>query len=96
MVVIIKIFRYTDQETRRRICLVSQQFLDIVRNVPGMEHHRGIPFLEIRPSPVNEDDGERIQRLVHQLHQNQHRDKLQRCDTLRMIDPDKFKRHSRD
>lgn len=88
MVVIIKIFHYADQETLRRICLVSQQFLDIVRNAPGMEHHRAIPLLEIRPSPVNEDDGERIQRLVHQL--IQHRDKLQRYGTLRMIDPDKF------
>ena len=72
--VIINILLYADPETVRILCLLSKQFLDIIRNSPAMKDRRVIPLLQIKASESKEDDG-RLDRLVHQLYQ--HRAELQ-------------------
>ena len=67
--VIINILLYADPETVRILCLLSKQFLDIIRNSPAMKNHRVIPLLQISPSEDQEDPG-RTKRLIHQLHQH--------------------------
>ena len=85
--VIINILLYADPETVRILCLLSKQFLDIIRNSPAMKNHRVIPLLQISPSESREDDG-RPERLVHQLYH--HRAKLQHYRAIKFIGVKKF------
>ena len=84
--ILLNILSYADPETLRLVCLVSKQFLDIVRNAPGMEN-KWIPLLQISPS-ANKEDAGRTERSLHQLYK--HREKLQHYHAVRIIDVHKF------
>ena len=64
---LVECLTYLDQQSLREVCLLSTVFLDIVCNDKGMENHRIIQLLEIRPSKNNEDDECRLIRLIQQL-----------------------------
>ena len=85
--ILLNILSYADPETLRLVCLVSKQFLDIVRNAPGMEN-KWIPLSQISPSANKEDTG-RIERSLHQLYK--HREKLQHYHAVRIIDVNNFR-----
>ena len=85
---LVECLTYLDQQSLREVCLLSTVFLDIVRNDKGMENHRIIQLLEIRPSKNNEDDENRLLRLFQQLYR--HRDKLQQYREVRIINGHKF------
>ena len=89
--VILNILMYADPETVRVLCRVSKQFLDIIRNSPGMKDHRVIPLLQINASESEEDDG-RPERLIHQLYE--HHAELQRYRAIKFTDVKRFCRHS--
>ena len=86
---IVECLTYLDQPSLRKVCLLSTVFFDIVCNDKGMENHRIIPLLEIRPSNNHEDcDEGRLVRLIQQLYHR--RDKLQHYREVRIIDAHKF------